>query len=139
LTLAAIVFVPLALLGIISAADSQDLLELRWAGGDRLVALGYAPANVDAGFDWVGYHYPGVARPDRIPPELDEYPPATYDSYFPDFVRCAIVSGEPTPPPGYVLIDRVEQHRLFGLRNTTAYLYGNSGEGSASCPPLAGR
>ena len=139
LTLVAALFVPLALLGLISAVDSQDLLDLRWAGSERLVELGYAPANVDAGFDWVGYHYRGVARPDVVVPELVEYPPATYDVYFPDFVRCAIVSGEATPPPGYVLLDRVHKHRLFGLRTTTAYLFANSGEGSASCPPIAGR
>ncbi len=139
LTLTAIVFVPIALLGVISAVDSQDLLELRWHGGDRLVELGYAPANVDAGFDWVGYHYRGVARPDIIVDELTVYPPATYDAYFPDFVRCAIVSGESTAPPGYVLLDRVQHHRLFGLRTTTAYLYGSSADGLASCPPLAGR
>jgi hypothetical protein len=130
-------FVPVLCLGMISAVDSQDLLALRWAGADRLVELGYAPTTVDAGFDWVGYHYGGVARPDRLVPNLPDYPPATYDTYFPDFVRCAIVSGDSHAPPGYVLLDRVEHHRLFGLRTTTAYLYGNAG--SPSCPPITGR
>jgi len=133
----AVAVVPVLCLGVISAVDSQDLLDLRWTGAERLVELGYNPATVDAGFDWVGYHYPGVARPDRLVPELADYPPATYDTYFPDFVRCAIVSGDEKPPPGYVLLDELHHHRLFGLRSTTAYLYGNTT--SPSCPPITGR
>jgi hypothetical protein len=132
-----VAFVPVLCLGVISAVDSQDLLALRWAGAERLVELGYTPTTVDAGFDWVGYHYTGIARPDRLVPDLADYPPATYDTYFPDFVRCAIVTGDSHAPPGYVLLDRVEHHRLFGARTTTAYLYGNAG--SPACPAIAGR
>jgi hypothetical protein len=130
-------FVPVLCLGVISAADSQDLVDLRWTGAERLVELGYAPDTVDAGFDWVGYHYGGMARPDRAVPDLADYPPATYDTYFPEFVRCAIVSGDPTPPPGYVLLGEVTHRRLFGVRNTTAYLFGNTT--APTCPPIAGR
>jgi hypothetical protein len=133
----AVAVVPVLCLGVISAVDSQDLLDLRWTGAERLVERGYNPATVDAGFDWVGYHYPGVARPDRLVPDLVDYPPATYDTYFPDFVRCAIVSGDEHAPPGYVLLDELHHRRLFGLRTTTAYLFGNTT--SPSCPPITGR
>ncbi len=125
LAVAAVAFVPLLLLGIIGATDTQDLLELRWAGGDRLVQLGYQPDQIDAGFDWVGYHYPGTARPDHVVANPPDYPPATYDSYFPAFRRCAFVSPVPvTPPPNFSLVDTVSGHRLFGLESATFYLYG---------------
>ena len=138
---AVVAFLPVLALAVVSATDTQDLLELRWAGADRLVQLGYAPDTVDAGFDWVGYHYPGMARPDNIVVHPDDYPPATYDVYFPGFAakRCALVTGQNHAPPGYVLLDRVEQRRLFGLRTTTAYLYGNSEDGKATCPPITRR
>ena len=114
------------LLGVISAVDTQDLLDLRWTGGDRLVELGYNPTTVDAGFDWVGLPLPRRGPARRLVPDLADYPPATYDTYFPDFVRCAIVSGTEQAPPGYVLLDELRHHRLFGLRTTTAYLFGNT-------------
>jgi hypothetical protein len=101
------------------------------------VALGYKADTVDAGFDWVGFHHPGMARPDRVVSTPATYPPATYDAYFPGFERCAIVTGDSQAPPGYVLIDQITRHRMFGLRSTTAYLYGNTGD--ASCPRVAGR
>jgi hypothetical protein len=78
-----------------------------------------------------------MARPDRVVSTPATYPPATYDAYFPGFERCAIVTGDSQAPPGYVLIDQITHHRMFGLRSTTAYLYGNTGD--ASCPRVAGR
>jgi hypothetical protein len=128
---AAVAFVPIVVLGLISATDSQDVTDLRWAGAERLVALGYKPETVDAGFDWVGYHYPGVARPNIVVSTPDTYPPASYDAYFPDFVRCAIVSGDSHAPPGYEEVGEVRHRRMFGLRSTTAYLYGNISAGTA--------
>jgi len=135
LTMATVAFVPLLVLGAVSATDSQDILELRWAGGERLVELGYKPDTIDAGFDWVGYHYPGNARPDMVVVEPPSYPPATYDVFFPGFVRCAFVSGDPVAPPGYTLLDQISRHRLFGIRTTTAYLFGST-DGRGSCPAL---
>ena len=97
--------------------------------------LGYQPSTIDAGFDWVGFHYPGEARPDAIVVDPPSYPPASYDVFFPGFVRCAFVSGDPTAPPGYALVDQISRHRLFGLRTTTAYLFGST-DGRSTCPPL---
>jgi hypothetical protein len=132
LAVAAGVFVPLLLLGTVSATDTQDLLDLRWAAGERLVQLGYRADQIDAGFDWVGYHYPGMARPDRITLEPKDYPPATYDAYFPEFRRCAFASPRPiVPPRGFSLVDRVRHDRLYGLTSDTMYLYGTGD--AASC------
>jgi hypothetical protein len=135
LAVAAGAFVPLLLLGTVSATDTQDLLDLRWAAGERLVQLGYRADQVDGGFDWVGYHYPGIARPDRIALEPKDYPPATYDAYFPEFRRCAFASPQPiTPPPGFGLVGTVRHHRLYGLMSETMYLYGVPRDGgTASC------
>jgi hypothetical protein len=133
----AVAFVPVIVLGALSATDSQDIVDLRWSGAERLVALGYKPETIDAGFDWVGYHYPGQARPDTVVTTPATYPPASYDAYFPTFVRCAIVSGLSQPPPGYVPLDRIRHRRMFGLRSTTAYLYGSTSAGTG-CPRIAG-
>src|SRR5262249_30927121 len=102
------------------------------------IALGYKPETIDAGFDWVGYHYPGEARPNIVVSTPATYPPASYDAYFPNFVRCAIVSGDSHAPPGYVALDQVSHRRMFGLRSTTAYLYGNTTAGT-DCPRVAGQ
>jgi hypothetical protein len=135
LAVAAGAFVPLLLLGTVSATDTQDLLDLRWAAGEQLVQLGYRADQVDAGFDWLGYHYPAMARPDRIVLETHDYPPATYDAYFPEFRRCAFASPQPiAPPPGFTLVGTVRHHRLYGLMSGTMYLYGVSlQDGAASC------
>jgi len=135
MTVTAVMFVPLLVLGVLSATDSQDILDLRWAGRDRLVAMGYDARTIDAGFDWMGYHYPGTARPDGIVEQPASYPPATYDVFFPSFVRCAFVSGDAVAPAGYTLVGRISGDRLFGLRSTTAYLYGIS-NGGTSCPAI---
>jgi hypothetical protein len=135
LAVAAGVFVPLLLLGTVSATDTQDLLDLRWTAGERLVQLGYRPDQIDAGCDWVGYHYPGIARPDRITLQPNDYPPATYDAYFPEFRRCAFASPRPiVPPPRFNLVATVRHHRLYGLMSETMYLYGVPlDRGAASC------
>ena len=125
LAVAAVAFVPLLVLGTVSATDTQDLVDLRWTAGEHLVQLGYRADQVDAGFDWVGYHYPGSARPDRVTLEPKDYPPATYDAYFPDFLRCAFISPQRIKaPPGYKLQATVRHDRLFGLTSDTMYLYG---------------
>ena len=140
LAVAAGAFVPLLLLGMVSATDTQDLLDLRWAAGERLVQAGYRADQIDAGFDWVGYHYPKIARPDRITLEPKDYPPATYDAYFPEFRRCAFVSPQPiAAPPGFRLVDTVRHHRLFGLTSDTMYLYGVDPPTDASSCLAAGQ
>jgi hypothetical protein len=140
LAVAAVAFVPLLVLGTVSATDTQDLLDLRWAAGDRLVQLGYRADQIDAGFDWVGYHYPGIARPDHITLEPADYPPATYDAYFPDFRRCAFASPERIRPPGqFTLLGTVQHHRLFGLMSDTMYLYGAPRVGGTDACLAAGQ
>ena len=140
LAVAAGAFVPLLLLGMVSATDTQDLLDLRWAAGERLVQAGYRADQTDAGFDWVGYHYPKSARPDRVTLEPKDYPPATYDAYFPEFRRCAFVSPQPiAAPPGFRLVDTVRHHRLFGLTSDTMYLYGVDPPTDASSCLAAGQ
>src|SRR5262249_58795111 len=99
LALAAAAFVPLLALGVVSATDTQDLLDMRWAGGDRLVELGYHPDQIDAGFDWLGYHYAGSARPDRVSLNPPHYPPPPPDPLFSPLPRGALRSPLRTPPP----------------------------------------
>jgi hypothetical protein len=140
LAVAALAFVPLLVLGTVSATDTQDLLDLRWTAGDRLVQLGYRPDQIDAGFDWVGYHYAGIARPDHITLAPADYPPATYDAYFPDFRRCAFASPEAIRPPGqFTLLGTVQHHRLFGLMSDTMYLYGAPRDGGTEACLAAGQ
>ena len=87
-------------------------------GGDRLVQLGYQPDQIDAGFDWIGYHYPGTARPDhrrRQPAPTTRRPPTTPTSR-PSAAAPSCPPVTVRPPPNFHLVGTVvRRHRLFGL------------------------
>ena len=71
-------------------ADAYDAA--RWTAGNKAVAAGVPATMVDAGFEWVGSHQAGVARPGRRVPGGPFYY-TWYDQMFPAFAECAFVSG----------------------------------------------
>jgi len=61
----------LAGLAFISALyiDSSFIVDgLKWKAGNQLVTDGYLPQNVDAGYEWFGYHQNEVATGENIKP-----------------------------------------------------------------------
>jgi len=101
-------------------SDSFDAA--RWAAGQELVAMGVPSTKVDAGFEWVGYHYPGLAVHGRdVPggPPYDKW----YEATFPGFSACAVVASSPLGYPGLALA-RTEPYREVGFAGAERlYLY----------------
>ena len=99
----------------------------RWRMADAAVALGIPAENVDAGFEWVGYHLPGIAGLNWTAT------PGPYYRWFP-FHACAVVSSSLLDQPGFRLekID-TEAYRLllFDGWQYPLYLYRVSAPG---CP-----
>ncbi len=101
----------------------------RWRAGEAAVALGYAPATVDAGYDWVGFHagmHANVVRP--------ALGVAWYDDMFMTSPPCAYVSNDRLPVPGFVLLrtdSAAYRLYLYVGPGQPLYLYGST---AAGCP-----
>jgi hypothetical protein len=77
-------------------ADAYD--GARWQAGQVAVQAGFAPSEVDAGFEWVGTHTSEDANRalQVLPGPAYE---AWYDKLFAGFRDCAFVTGSPSPQP----------------------------------------
>jgi hypothetical protein len=51
--------VGLAALSLLLTFDAHAYTAARWAAGERAVAEGHDPADIDAGFEWAGWHHDG--------------------------------------------------------------------------------
>jgi hypothetical protein len=109
-------------------SDSYDAA--RWAAGQDLVKAGFPAREVDAGFEWVGSHATGLARPGRAVAGAPPYE-QWYDQMFPGFRDCALVSGSRLLWPSLRLIRTVSYDEVAFARPEPLYLYAvdNSGCG----------
>jgi hypothetical protein len=82
-------------------ADAYD--GARWQAGQLAVQAGFAPSEVDAGFEWVGTHTSENANRalQVLPGPAYE---AWYDKLFAGFRDCAFVTGSPSPQPNVTLL-----------------------------------
>jgi len=82
-------------------ADAYD--GARWQAGQLAVQAGFAPSEVDAGFEWVGTHTSENANRalQVLPGPAYE---AWYDKLFAGFRDCAFVTGSPSPQPDVTLL-----------------------------------
>jgi hypothetical protein len=92
-------------------ADSYD--GARWQAGQVAVQAGFAPSEVDAGFEWVGTHTSEDANRalQVLPGPAYE---AWYDKLFAGFRDCAFVTGSPSPQPDLTLL-RVTTYDELGF------------------------
>ena len=101
----------------------------RWRAGEAAVAAGYAPATVDAGYEWVGYHTGGLGT-GRSP----AYGLTWYDDEFMPQPPCAVVANGPLGADRYRPIgigpSLYRQYLLVGP-SEPLYLYGST---DAGCP-----
>jgi hypothetical protein len=122
-----------ALFGIVAlglTADQYAFDAARWEAGQLAVDEGYAAEDIDAGFEWVGYHSDGVAG-SRSPPAI-RGPHRWYLEVFLGVRNCVIVSASPR---GERALRPLATHALGVplLRgNRRLYVYRNE----AACPEL---
>jgi hypothetical protein len=116
---------------LLANADAYDAA--RWHMGEDTAALGYSAQTTDAGFEWVAYHATGLATPGKPPPAIG----AHYETWWPSFHLCALVSASPLKSDRLALLARdAHAYRLFlvGGPWEPLYLYGFM---DSACPPVA--
>jgi hypothetical protein len=100
----------------------------RWRAGEQLVALGVPADEIHAGFEWMGYHATSPGDPTR---PVSANP--LFDTWWPSFRLCGLVSADTTAPPGGTLVGTTEYAlNLISGPTATLYLYRFS---SSSCVP----
>ncbi len=101
-------------------ADAFD--GARWMAGEKLSRDAMTAAQIDAGFEWVGYHYPGLAVHGRNvvgQPSYDKQ----YEAAFPAFSACAVVSSSAQRNPALSSLGVLGYDELGFARKEHLYLY----------------
>jgi hypothetical protein len=122
----------LATMSIMYLVNSHAFDVARWRAGDVLARLGIATNEIDAGYEWLGYHATVQARPGRPAPD----PVIWYRGWWPAFRMCGYVSAVPDPSVASRFIGTMS-YRLFLVAGDTEqlYLYRVNDPG---CPSTAG-
>jgi hypothetical protein len=113
----------LGVLGAASVAAGNAFDVARWRAGEAAVAQGVAAGAVDAGYEWVGRHYPGALATDE---RSRARPPAQWymRDVFPRARNCATVAASPQRTAGlrasgvrsYRVLPWGRRHRLVIYR-----------------------
>lgn len=107
-------------LGVVSIAltlNSDAYDAARWKAGQELVAMGVPANEIDAGFEWVGYHDHGAINP-HAPIGARDW----WTDRFGGPEICAIVSGS-RETRASVVLEGVTRYRLLLLGGPVESLY----------------
>jgi len=74
----------------------------RWRAAESLVHGGVSPSDIDAGLEWVGYHYPGPAVNAR-PTKEREGLPWYAQTLFPSAGECYVLTSSPITGLGQIV------------------------------------
>lgn len=91
----------------------------RWQAGRELVARGVPATEIDAGFEWVGFHQHGPAVVGRPAAPNTSW----YVAMFPRAISCAYVAASPLARPGARLVAERPYRLLLLLDPEHLYLY----------------
>ena len=107
----------ITIVSLIFMLNSFAFDSARWRGGERLVQLGVVPDEVDAGYEWVGYHQPD------LPGALEIIPTQSfYETLWPGRRECGIVTSAREGPTGAALVGTVA-YRLFLIAGPEELLF----------------
>ncbi|HVL98450.1 MAG TPA: glycosyltransferase family 39 protein [Egibacteraceae bacterium] len=108
---AASALVALGVLAFATVVEELTFDVARWRAGEAAVRHGIPAEQVDAGFEWVGWHYPGRVLEPGVPPAW--LPPAgPYMPAFPRAGSCGVVSASARAEPWLQQLER-RPHRAF--------------------------
>ncbi|MFK3981018.1 hypothetical protein ACI2K4_11650 [Micromonospora sp. NPDC050397] len=116
----------LAALSLVVTAYGSALDAARWRAGEELVASGVPATDIDAGFEWSGYHAPNG---------VDYVPKGTslvnwYGAKFADNRPCYVLASSAQSEPGWHLVRTVD-YRSYVLAGTARlWVYDTN-----RCPP----
>jgi hypothetical protein len=121
-TLALVLAAVAALVACLITLNSDAFDGARWMAGQKLAGEAISATRIDAGFEWVGYHYPGLAVHGRNllrEPEYDKQ----YEATFPGFSACALVSSSRLSSPSLGLLGVFGYNELGFAVRERLYLY----------------
>jgi hypothetical protein len=112
----------LGALAFVLGADSSAFDAARWRAGERLARAGIPPRRIDAGFEWLGAHAPGIV-PD---PGRGAWAPPFGPNManFASAGNCGLVTGSRRPEAGLRLLGR-ESYARGPLAQGTLWVYRN--------------
>ena len=118
----------LATMAVIYMFNSHAFDSGRWRAGVELARQGIPTNEIDAGYEWMGYHSTSPARMANPAPG-----PTFYRGWWPSFRSCGLVSSEPQSLADGHLVGTIEYElNLFSGPTETLYLYRLDGPGCAS-------
>jgi len=118
--------VALASVSLLGTVEEHTFDAARWEAGQRAVKAGLDPGQVDAGFEWVGWHYDGAAFEEG---DLKiSAPHRPYLLFFAGVGNCEFVASSKVTEPGVRIVRTLEyqpapllgERRLYTYRNDFA-------------------
>lgn len=118
----------LATTSLVYLLNSYAFGAVRWRAGEQLVHAGVRADEIDAGFEWVGYHATSQGDPTQTSTDV-----TFYRSWWPSFKICGLVTSAEQVPTDAILIGTINYELdLVGGPTETLYLYRIN---SSACPP----
>jgi hypothetical protein len=111
----------LVLIGVAGVGSAASFDSARWRAGQVAVDAGIPAEDVDAGFEWVGFHYGGVAN-EPVARRSAPTPPGYMDS-FPAAGNCGLVAASPQADPDFQLIKTISYSHWIGARIHHLWVY----------------
>jgi hypothetical protein len=111
-------------LTVVGTVEEHTFDAARWEAGEAAVARGTDASDIDAGFEWMGWHYDGVAFSNDAP--LRIHPPAkSYTLLFAGVRNCEAVSSSLLLNPDLRLVDVLTYDAGLFLGERSLYTYRN--------------
>ena len=115
----------LAVISFIFMVNANAFDAARWRAGEELVRFGIPADEIDAGYEWMGFHATSPGDPTRLG-STDPF----YRFWWPAFRECGLVSSKLTDRPNAQLVGTTEYAlNLVTGPVETLYLYRLSGPG----------
>jgi Dolichyl-phosphate-mannose-protein mannosyltransferase len=107
---------------IVYASATSSRAAATWQAAQELVASGHTPTEVDAGYEWIGLHYPGSVGGGTDADERRLAPrPDWMTSFFPRAGNCAIVSARRLTEPWLRPLGTRSYGYMLGTRELWLY------------------
>jgi hypothetical protein len=122
---AAAAVLAIALVSLAILLEENASSAARWKAGEAAVARGLPPTSVDAGFEWMGWHYPHlVGEPAGATAWAD--PVTWYNALeFPAAANCVLMSYAPRTEPWLAAVEVREYDALLAWSRRAVFVYRN--------------
>jgi hypothetical protein len=111
-------------LSLVLVVEEQTTSAARWSAGEHAVSTGIPATDIDAGFEWMGWHYQGVAGE---PAEPRWRKPASWYNVleFPASANCIFMSFAPRSEPSLRLLEKRSYRPFFAWGRRYVFVYRN--------------